>query len=258
MKQIGITETYDPCFVDNLESKLLDANIIITKELTDHLVEILGRNRHRVLLHHTITGAGESIIEPKVNDWITELSKLLRVLRDKILSPDQVVLRVDPIIPFIPFIVKEVYHLLDHYRAMTKSRSLWDSEDPPRVRISMIDMYPHVRKRFNDAGIEVPYNSFHAPQEYFDKIEELLWEFKDDFIFESCAESKFSDKFIFRTGCVSAFDLSMMGQTDTNYNLKLNGTRKGCTCLVKKQILGVKPSRCSHNCLYCYWKEDNE
>lgn len=256
MKQIGVTETYDPCFVPDLESKLLDANIIITKELTDDLVEILRRNNHRVLLHHTITGAGGSIIEPGLKNWIHELSQLSRALMDKVLPPEQVVLRVDPIIPFIPTIVREVYFLLDEYKKLTKSRKVWDSEYLPRVRVSMIDMYPHVRKRFEDAGIEAPYDTFHAPQEYFDKIEELLWRFKDDFIFESCAESKFSDKFIFRTGCVSAFDLSMMGQIDTEYELRLNGTRKGCTCLVKKQILGVKPGRCPHSCLYCYWKDE--
>ena len=31
MKQIGITETYDPCFISDWETKLQDVNIIISK-----------------------------------------------------------------------------------------------------------------------------------------------------------------------------------------------------------------------------------
>lgn len=257
MKQIGVTETYDPCFVPDLESKLLDANVIITKRLTSSLKEVLLRNKHRCLLHYTITGNGGIPLEPKVDLWLNEMDKLVNLLESG-WPPDQLVLRVDPIVPFLKYSVANLYYVLHHYRLLISDEKLWTSEDPPRVRISMIDMYPHVRKRFKAAGIEVPYSTFHAPQEYFNKIEELLSEFKYNFIFESCAESRFSDEFIFKTGCVSAFDLSMMGQTDTDYELKLNGTRKGCICLVKKQILGVKPSRCPNRCLYCYWKEDNE
>lgn len=33
MNRIGITETYDPCFVPDWEVRLLDANIVISKEL---------------------------------------------------------------------------------------------------------------------------------------------------------------------------------------------------------------------------------
>ena len=39
MKSIGITETYDPCFVPDWETRLLDANIIISKELSDEMIE---------------------------------------------------------------------------------------------------------------------------------------------------------------------------------------------------------------------------
>ncbi len=38
MKQIGITETFDPCFIQDWETRLLEANVIISKELTDEMV----------------------------------------------------------------------------------------------------------------------------------------------------------------------------------------------------------------------------
>ena len=41
MKYVGITETYDPCFVPDWETKLLEANVVISKELSDEMVEKL-------------------------------------------------------------------------------------------------------------------------------------------------------------------------------------------------------------------------
>ena len=40
MKFIGITETYDPCFVPDWETRLLESNIIISKELSDEISRI--------------------------------------------------------------------------------------------------------------------------------------------------------------------------------------------------------------------------
>ena len=39
MKQFGITETGDPAFVSGWEKRLLEANIVISKELTDEMIE---------------------------------------------------------------------------------------------------------------------------------------------------------------------------------------------------------------------------
>ena len=64
MKQIGITETYDPCFVSDWETKLQDVNIIISKELSDEMIEKLLIVQDKVIFHHTVTGQGGTILEP--------------------------------------------------------------------------------------------------------------------------------------------------------------------------------------------------
>lgn len=46
---VGITETYDPCFVKDFESMLTQpVNIVITKELTDELIDICIRNKEKL------------------------------------------------------------------------------------------------------------------------------------------------------------------------------------------------------------------
>ena len=40
MRKIGVTETYDPCFVTDWETYLLEANVVISKELNDEMIEI--------------------------------------------------------------------------------------------------------------------------------------------------------------------------------------------------------------------------
>jgi hypothetical protein len=66
MRKIGITETYDPCFVPDWETKLLDANIVISKELNDEMIEKLLVTQDRVICHHTVTGQGGTVLEPNV------------------------------------------------------------------------------------------------------------------------------------------------------------------------------------------------
>lgn len=47
-KQIGITETYDPCFVPDWETRLLDAKIVISKELNDEMIDVYRCLKKRI------------------------------------------------------------------------------------------------------------------------------------------------------------------------------------------------------------------
>lgn len=244
-KRIGVTETGDPAN-DPIRS-LLDANIIITKNLTVDLKSLILDNADKCILHYTITGLGESVYEENVPHVSYSINRLFELWEDFPIS--QTVIRIDPIIPFLSESIRGVYNLLSEV-----SRRLSVNQFP-RVRVSMIDMYPHTRRRLENLGLDIPYNTFHAPQEYFDKIEELLYQFSVDFRFESCAESKFSDKFIKKIGCVSEEDIRILGMDPNEFDLSRNGTRDGCLCIKKTQLLKVKPHRCSHKCAYCFWKD---
>ena len=65
-QQVGITESGEIAF--NLEAfdNLRNANIIITKRLTDKLIEKLIENKDKIILHLTCTGMGGTKIEQLV------------------------------------------------------------------------------------------------------------------------------------------------------------------------------------------------
>lgn len=251
MKQIGITETFDPCFVPDWETKLLDANIIISKELTDEMIEKLLIVQDKVIFHHTVTGFGGTEFEPGVKLPEVEFVQFKKLI-ERGFPLSHYVLRVDPILCFSESHMKTVLVVLDMWKSylITQDTTL-------RCRISIVDIYDHVRQRLKDeANFEVPWQGFHAPKVVFDHVINSLKPYTDIFDFEACAETqqRMPSDFIHYCGCASYADLMLLDKEISEYGYPEKGQRKECMCLAKKQILGVKPGRCQHRCAYCFWK----
>lgn len=69
MIKFGITEAGDAGLDYSWANKLLDGNIIITKHLTaqnDKLIDLLLKNKNKIILHVTCTGYGGTKMEPNV------------------------------------------------------------------------------------------------------------------------------------------------------------------------------------------------
>jgi len=246
---IGITETYDPCWVPDWEKRLKDVNVIITKQLSDDMISKLVEHKDNCILHLTCTGFGGSKYEPNVPklDWTYGQFK-------KFVSSgfpiSQVVLRIDPILPFSSNHLKYVEFVLHAFSSCTVR---YDKK--LRCRVSMVDLYPHVIERFSEANIRLPWTSFHAPRTAFEQVNRLLRKYEQHYEFESCAESGFDQTLVKQTGCATVKDIELLGKNTSEFTKQLNGTRKGCLCLSKTNILGVTPGRCPHQCIYCYWKD---
>jgi len=247
----GTTETGEISF--NLDSfdNLYVGNLIITKRLSNGLIDRLIENKDKCILHLTVTGLGEKL-EPLVPDKVKNFDKLALLL-SKGFPLKQVVLRVDPIIVTKKG-VETAISVIDYFCGGIKI---------PRVRISFLDMYKHVKERFNENNIPIPYNSFNPPQNMIDDAmlqlvhKKVLYGFE----LESCAEN-INDRwkgYIDTCGCVSQKDVNILGIQD---KIQLIGIgdgkqRKQCQCPNnKKQIIKCKPNRCEHQCLYCYWKDE--
>lgn len=247
---VGITERGDAsnCYIENLQQNLfgikevfkweeklgkVDFAILITKCVTDDFIEAVLRHKNKVLLHATVTGYGGTIIEPNV---FTKEKSHMQV--KKLLSlgfpVQQIVLRVDPIIPSDKGIEKAKEVL-----------ELFSDTGIKRVRYSFLDVYPHVAERFKAAGIKLPYETFRAPDAMISKARAAIHEYDSLYDFESCAEGD-----VDKVGCISEKDYKIM-----NIPFKIESTshqRKGCSCVNKKELLS-ECKRCSHQCLYCYW-----
>lgn len=226
---IGITEGADPTVNFKWKEWVNDGKpaILITK-MPRLLIEHLNGTEN-VIVHCTITGLGGSDIEPNIDNPKVSI-KYYRELCDK-LGDDRVVLRVDPIIPELQMLMSvDIPYMINIMSLVKKSRG--------RTRISFMDAYPHVRRRF--LGHYALEQGFH-----YDLLSRLdIWHLLGNP--ELCGEPGMPS-----TPCVSAIDCEILGVEPV---LRDKGQRPHCHCLVHKAEICKPPPKCTYGCLYCYWR----
>lgn len=222
--KIGITESGDPCFDFSWIKNLQDINIIITKGLNNKMIKNLIKYKDKIILHLTCTGNGGTDMEPNVvYPWVlkTQLLKLLKLG----FNPEQVVLRIDPIIlnkkyfgnPFVPIFL---------FKGVIK-----------RVRFSFLNM-------FSSCGVR-----YKIKQDI--QIKPFLKEFvklaKDHYTLESC--SGVSNKNVIKNACVSQKDLDILHKQIILYP----NNRKRFNCNIPNNVVELlSQNNCKHGCKYCY------
>ena len=243
--KIGITERGDPSidFSWVEKSKKMDGVILITKNLTDKVIEKAQENLDKYIFHISCTGYGGTILEPNIPNLYHQLAQAKKLL-DLGVSVNRVVIRIDPIIPTLKGMNVAGKVFLNAVKMGFR-----------RFRISVMDAYPHARERMRENGIEPPYGDmFTAPQEMFDNVDSLVRQLKrvyPDISVESCAEGKLKETT--QTGCVSEKDLNILGIKHDTVD-SAGYQRKGCLCCSAKTELLSERKQCPYKCLYCYWK----
>lgn len=166
---------------------------------------------------------------------------------------EKIVIRINPIIP-------TEKGLSVAYRTMISFMEMGFQ----RYRVSVIDMYPHARSRFKKAGLPLPYgdSGFAPSQAQLSKVDDMLrqakqfWEGLDNgkvLRIESCAEPGLTEPIA--CGCISDYDLNLLGFSEDAESSGAGYQRKGCMCYAGKTELLKHKTRCPHGCLYCYWKD---
>ncbi len=220
---VGVTEGADPTVNKNWVPWVKSGKpaILITKR--PDLLVLMVEPKDNIIIHCTITGLGSSVIEPGIPPLQDSLPYYHLLV--KAFGKDRVVLRIDPIIP--------------NLEPLASLKSL-AKEAEGRVRVSFMDLYPHVRERLSKEGIALGWSTFHAP------LEERLAIWKYLGKPEVCAEPGLPN-----TPCVSELDCKILGVKPNSY---LRGQRKECGCLANKIEICKRPPKCTYGCLYCYWK----
>lgn len=238
--QVGITETGEIAFNLDAFNNLRKANIIVTKRLTDKLIDKLIEFQDKCILHLTITGMGGTKLEPLVPSL--EMSKQkFDLLISKGFPVEQVVLRIDPIIP-TPKGVQTALKVLKTFR----------DSGIRRIRWSSLDMYNHVKERFTEEHIKMPYDTFHASKVLINGLYSILESicYINDMELEACGEPGLDP-----TPCISQKDIDILGLSGEINLIGSAEQRHGCSCPSNKvQILKQKPAQCENKCLYCFWK----
>lgn len=254
--KIGITEKGDAGIDLSWISKLkmVDAAIVITKKITEPFLEAVLENQQKIIVHATCTGYAQSILEPNVPIFWGE-SASVNYLVEKGFPKEQIVIRVDPIIPTNKGL-KKAKHVIETFMKLGFTR----------YRVSVLDMYPHVRERFRQVGLPLPYgeNRF-ASKEQMAAVDAMLqtmivyWQSLGNDLsllrIESCAEPCLTVPLA--CGCISAYDLQLLG-LDPNEADSYGKQRKQCMCYSGKTELLSCNHPCKNGCLYCYWKTEQE
>lgn len=242
-QRVGITEAGEPAFNLDLFEHLYDANIIITKRLTDKLITKLIENKEKVILHLTCTGHGSSILEPLV-PTAEKTHEQLKKLLSLGFPVKQVVLRIDPIIP-----------TAEGRRLAYEVTKLFSDCGIKRLRFSVLDLYEHVKERFNKANYSIPYTSFHASTNARNIILQGLQALAETYGYtvEACAEPGIES-----CPCLSNKDIEILGLAGKINLFSSAQQRKNCGCPANKRelIRKGKPHRCENACLYCFWKDE--
>lgn len=248
MEQIGITERGDAALDHSWEDWVIKENkpaILITKNLAKLLDDYpFIMNNDNVIIHATITGLNEFIEPYTFSSWPKQVEALKSLADTPNLNLNRIVLRVDPIIAC--FFESQL------------SKLVIISNIVPRIRISFLDLYPHVKvrlqnklpKNYYDAIIhDYAENSIHLPLEYRKDLRFKLEQAINTKV-EVCGEPGMDC-----TGCVSKLDCDALNIKLEPPLYPVKPPREGCKCLLgKKELLNTKHP-CAHGCLYCYWND---
>jgi DNA repair photolyase len=221
--KFGITERGDAA-LDQSWRYWEGPKILITKA-----PQSLGKIPANAIVHCTITGYGGSVLEPGVAK-----PEITLAAYDELVAKyggERIVLRIDPIIPTVKG-MEQAEAIIRHAQG--------------RVRISFLDLYPHVKERFIKAGLPLPQSSFHADLGIRRFIAYGALQYRHEDI-EICGEPEMEC-----TGCVSERDVKALG-LDCKLSGKC-GQRQACKCAAEKHELLTRRGQCKHGCLYCYWR----
>ncbi len=244
--RIGVTEYGDPSLDFSWVNKVdtVDGVVLITKNLTDAVIQKVAPNLDKFIFHITCTGWGNTIIEPNIPKYTDQLNNAKKLV-DLGVDVERIVIRVDPIIPS-PRCLGRARRVFDYATALGFKR----------FRVSLLDAYPHVRERFAKANIVPPYlNNFSPTDEMVDNANKMFAELKaqyPDIVIESCAEKDLVETE--KIGCVSKKDVELLN-LDTESCDEVGFQRKTCLCCSAKTELLEKKERCPYKCLYCYWRD---
>ena len=250
--KVGITEQGDASVDYSWKEGLsnVDGAVLITKNVTNRFIQEVLPYKNRVIVHATITGYGDTVIEPNSPTVADSFSQVCALV-DKGFPAEKIVIRVDPIIP-TPKGILTAYNVIAQFMEVGFSR----------FKVSILDMYPHVRERFKSKNLPLPYgDNFSPSKKQIVEVNKLIKMLKGywialgnkfgDLRIESCAEGSLTESII--TGCISSYDLKLLGLPDENDSVGYQ--RKGCLCFSGKTELLNGKRRCPYKCLYCYWRD---
>jgi len=193
----------------------------------------------QIYLHFTISGMGNSFLEPGIPST-PKMMELLRPVVNFLGDVRRLRVRFDPIV-HLKLRDETEYSNLHHFKTVAEAVQSVGGED---ITVSWMDVYPKVQRRLNKAGIE-PVSL--SRQEWLIESERLVREAAElgITIHGCCVEG------LPVSSCIDGGLLTNLHpQKRTAPQKKAKGQRKRCGCSASWDVGWYNP--CPGGCLYCY------
>ena len=220
-------------------------------------------------VHFSITSLGGSKYEPGVMKMDDLLDRIETFIKDGVLNPNLVTIRIDPIIPGVTK-KEDIRHIIERAKAMGISQ----------FKFSLMDSYGNYEDRFIVKKMrelnypwETYYNvvtnsngrqiiDFNPKQEYINDFYSYMDNLAEEFNIKvwTCGENPKNitlKRVRTNVGCVNVEAMNKaMGTTDISYTR--GRQRKDCSCYGNKVDACDYGSTCASSCVYCYAKHNGD
>lgn len=210
----------------------------------------LIKNKHRIILHFTVSGYGGTLIEPKTPHPAVAYAQLLSLLQEGF-PIQNVVLRIDPIIPTEKGLAT-VEAVLEVFKTLNIKRC--------RYKLHLQPKHLQQRQKWLQSTLLLggnPYMSeeygkiFYSASPYHrQQLQNLLNKWRWHYRFETCDKDDFvtSDD---ATPCISITDLQILGYRNVKPLHDWKSKNK-CHCPIGTIELSTKTGKqCSLQCSHC-------
>lgn len=219
--------------------------------------------------HFSITSLGGTEYEPGVMKMDDLLDRIEQFIKEGLIKPGLVTIRIDPIIPGVTK-AEDIEHIIQRGKSMGINN----------FRFSVMDSYGYTEGTKNDRFVvskmqELGYEwekyydvkkgkySFHPKQQYIDSIYSMMDEFAEKYKLNinTCGESNVTTIPLKRiksnVGCINVESMNKaMGTTDISH--VAGDQRSGCSCYGNKVDALTYNDKCASSCLYCYAKHGSD
>jgi len=220
-------------------------------------------------IHFSITSLGSTKYEPGVMKADDLLDRIEKFIKEGVINPNLVTVRIDPIIPGVTK-KEDIRHIMERAKAM----------DIRQFKFSLMDSYGNYDDRFvvskmrelgypwetyynvitNSKGDEIV--DFNPKQEYINDFYTYMDNLAEELNvhIHTCGENPKGlklKKVRTNVGCINVQAMNKaMGTTDISY---VRGKqRPECSCYGNKQDTCNYGSSCASSCVYCYAKHNGD
>ena len=219
-------------------------------------------------IHFSITSLGGTKYEPGVMKMDDLLDRIEQFIKDKVINPNLVTIRIDPIVPGVTK-EEDIRHIIERATSMGIRQfkfSIMDSygssenTEKDRYVVQKMKSLGYEWDKYYEIGRNGKY-SFNPKLEYMNYYYQLMDNLADEFRINmwTCGEQPNFNLKRVRTnvGCINVDAMNKAMGTKDITDVK-GSQRKECSCYGNKSDACSYNDACASSCMYCYARHNSD